>query len=415
MQMSYEQLKEKLFGDLDIGSAVNAAIAPLLKSMEEKIEDGKIPAPQNWEDAKADILASTLVKDIGGGFSRTHGGSVVNLASKQIPFISLGKGMAEWVQNVRKMADDPGLRKRLISGREKALVEGQDQAGGYLVPDEFAAVMVQYQEEGTIIWPRATIWPMMRQTLSLPKLAQAATTGGDHFAGVAFTWGAEATDKSESEPEFESLELMAKKLSGYTESSDELLEDNDVNLANFLVNLFGRAWYYTTDSQFLSGTGVARPLGIIQDPAVTVVSRITANRVRRADLLAMDNNLPEMFDGGAVWMARKAVLNELRRELDSNGRPLLQEDYKDFGQGQVGTMLGYPVVRTDKTPALGSKGDIVLGNWSHYYIGDRRRVAIESSTEYQFRKDVVAWRVHGRVDGQAAIPEAFIVLDSTTS
>jgi len=279
---------------------------------------------------------------------------------------------------------------------------------------------VQYDTEPAVVWPRATIWPMSTDKLGMPKLKQRPdfdSDAFDHFAGVSFTWTDEGGEKTETEPDFEFLELIAHELSGYTEITDTLIEDSAINIMNFITNLFRRAYVWTTDRVFIRGNGARQPLGIVQDPAVLTVNRQTANAVVYLDLLNMDSKLPSVFDSGAVWMASKKTLNSLRGQVDTNGQPVLQQYYHTgpggVGMSQVMYMLGYPVVKSDaKTYDLGTKGDLILGNWSWYYIGDRKRFTMDASKHYKFRNNKTALRVCGRLDGQAAFPEAFVVLDS---
>ena len=81
--------------------------------------------------------------------------------------------------------------------------------------------------------------------------------------------------------------------------------------------------------------------------------------------------------------------------------------------GVVGpaTLLGYPVKVTEKTPALGTKGDIILAALSAYYIGDRRDMTVAVSPHSRFATDEVEFRFTKRVDGKVALDEAFIALD----
>jgi HK97 family phage major capsid protein len=62
--------------------------------------------------------------------------------------------------------------------------------------------------------------------------------------------------------------------------------------------------------------------------------------------------------------------------------------------------MGYPIVWTEKLPALGTQGDILLANWPDYLVGDRQATTIDASMHYRFRYDLMAWRAVHRVDGQ---------------
>jgi len=304
------------------------------------------------------------------------------------------------------------------------LQENNDPTGGYTVPEEFSATMVQYDTEPAIVWPRATVWPMSTDKLGMPKLAQRADADAadwDHFAGVSFTWTEEGGQKTETEPSFEFLELVAHELSGYTEVTNILLEDSAINILNFLTGLFRRAWIWFTDKSFLRGNGARQPVGVLQnDPAVLVVARAVAGTVTYADVINMENKLPSVFEDGAVWMCNKRVLNALRNERSALTGELILQQFYHTGPGGVGSkmveyLLGYPVIRADqKTHAIGTRGDICLGNWMWYYIGNRKGFTMDSSKHFRFRSNRHALRVTGRVDGQAAIPEAFVVLGDVT-
>ena len=341
-------------------------------------------------------------------------GSVISLKNKNAPWIRLGEQMKEFAEGMREFIKSKGVVSKFLQ-------ENSDPAGGYLVPEEFQATLIQYDTEPAVIWPRATIWPMNTDKLGMPKLKQRPDEDAadwDHFAGVSFSWTDEGGQKSETEPEFEFIELIAHELSGYTAVTNTLLEDSAINLMNFLTGLFRRAYIWMTDRSFIRGTGARQPLGIVTDPAVLTVNRTTSGVVTFADLLAMDSKLPSVFDANAIWITSKKVLNSIRGQVDTNGQPILQEFYSgaaSYGAAASTYMLGYPVVKADgKVYGQGVKGDIILCDPSWYYVGDRKRFTFDMSTHYLFRNNKTALRVCGRLDGQCAFPEAFVVLDLTT-
>ncbi len=350
-----------------------------------------------------------------GGYKVTTQGSIMDMHNARAPFIKLSEEMEGFAEAMREYIKSKG---NIIP---KLLQENTDPSGGYLVPEEFRATMIQYDTEPAVVWPRATIWPMVADKIGMPKLAQRPDeddSNFDHFAGVAFTWTDEGGSKTETEPSFEFLELVAHELSGYTEITDILLEDSAINLMNFLVNLFRRAYIWYTDRSFIRGTGARQPLGVVSDPAVTVVARQTAGAFVYTDAINMANQLPSVFDANAVWFMNKRVVNSVRNERDDNAALLLQQFYQagppGIGHGQILSMLGYPVVLTDnKTYALGTTGDVILGDWTQYYIGDRKRFTMDVSKHFKFRTNRTAMRITGRLDGQPAISEAFCVLGTT--
>jgi HK97 family phage major capsid protein len=70
------------------------------------------------------------------------------------------------------------------------------------------------------------------------------------------------------------------------------------------------------------------------------------------------------------------------------------------------TILGRPVIFSEKAPALGTTGDINFVDLSYYLIGDRQAVAVAASEHAFFQNDQVAYRIIERVDGRPWLQSA---------
>jgi HK97 family phage major capsid protein len=70
------------------------------------------------------------------------------------------------------------------------------------------------------------------------------------------------------------------------------------------------------------------------------------------------------------------------------------------------TILGRPVIFTEKTSALGTTGDINFVDLSYYLIGDRQQVRVDSSEHFLFQNNQVAYRLIERVDGRPWLQSA---------
>lgn len=354
----------------------------------------------------------------GGGLIKTIEGSVINMNDYYHPWVQMSPKMAKFIDGFKLMVR--GAPKEAVV---KLLQENDDTAGGYLCPEEFIAQMVQYDTEPAIMWPRATIWPMTTDKVGFPKLEQRPDEDAadfDHFAGISWTWTEEAHEKAETQPEFGFLELIAHELAGYTELSNTLIEDSAINILNFITGLFRKSYVWYTDRSFIRGNGARCPLGIVSDPAILTVPRAVAGTFTYADALDMDSKFPSVFQDGGVWFMNKKVLNALRGQVDTVGQPVLQQFYHSLpagvGMSQITMLLGYPIVPSDgKTYNIGTKGDVILCNPKWYFIGDRRRFTLDTSPHFKFRSNRTAIRVCGRLDGQPAFSEAFVVLDDVTS
>lgn len=359
------------------------------------------------------LVKSLPFAKVDGDYMSTKQGSILNLKNKQSPWVALSDEMTEWVKDFAQY-----LKSGTVS---KLMSEGVDTDGGYLVPEEFKAIMIMYDAEPTLVWSRATVWPMGGEKMSFPKLQQnpdVDSEGFDHFAGVTFEWTEEGGNKPETQPEFGMLEMIVHELAGYTEITNTLLDDSVINLINYLTRIFRAAWYWVTDKSFIQGTGGKKPLGIINDPSVLSVNRQTTGTIKFQDVLNMEAKMPSVFDNGAVWFITKKGRAALRGQTVSatSDELVLQENFRNLSEGYTMTILGRPAFLADgKIPALGYTGDLIYGNWNQYYVGFRSDFVMDSSRHYKFRSNRTALRCAGRVDGQAAIPQAFVILNAEES
>ena len=317
------------------------------------------------------------------------------------PFIQLSKKMNDFVADMKMLA-----RGGVPMTMQKALAEGGDTTGGFLVPEEFRAEVIMHATEVAIIRPRATVWPMSRDIMTVPTLDQSS----DQFGGVALYWTAESALKVASNPTFGKITLNAKKLIGLCPVPDELLDDAAVNLANFLVTLFGEAIAYEEDKKFIQGTGMGEPLGIIKTVGIQVFARKTSSRIKIDDIIGMYKTLPAWADAGAVWLTSKAGLGQLLLiDIEATNKSLLW--MPDLRGAPTLTLMGKPILLTEKVDTtIGNQGDIILGNLTYYAIGDRSGLAVTSSIHDRFRYDETTFRFVKRVDGQPSVASAFVVL-----
>src|SRR5262249_53466680 len=150
----------------------------------------------------------------------------------------------------------------------------------------------------------AFVQPMASATLQFPYLdittVQAAGTS-PFFGGVTMNWTEEAQTRTETEPQFKMMELKAHELSGYSVSSNVLLQDSAFGLEKFLMTLFARAIAWFEDFAFLQGNGVGKPQGILTAPCAAVVNRQGANLVQFQDVANMYSKLLPSSQGQGFW------------------------------------------------------------------------------------------------------------------
>ena len=412
-----KQLKVAM-GGTEFTEMINTEIKTALEGMQGKLT-GDPQIGGSLKRTSMELVRSALpYHRVDGNMLVTRQGSILDMNKKSAPWVQLSPEVEGWFKEFAGYTKAGGLDGAARIG--KLLQESSDPSGGYLVPEEFKATMLMYDTEPAVIWPRATVWPMGSDKLGMPKLGQdpgkLEDDDSDFFAGVDFTWTDEGGTKAETEPNFEFIELIAHELSGYTPVTNQLLDDSVINLVNFLTILFRAAWIWHTDKKFIRGSGANQPLGIVTDPQIYTQPRQTANTVTFTDLNNMWTLLPAVFEAGAIWLMNKQVIADIRDERDTNNALLLQEQYSALAEGYQQTIFGVPVVKADyKTYPMGTKGDVILCNPRYYYIGDRQNFTMDASRHYLFRSNKTAFRVTGRLDGQPAVSEAFVVLDDVAA
>jgi HK97 family phage major capsid protein len=301
-----------------------------------------------------------------------------------------------------------------------ALGDSSGATGGYTVPPDFYNQLVTIMEESTFFRQRAFQVPMASATLQIPYLdittVQSAGVS-PFFGGVQMYWTAEAQTRTETEPAFKQLELKANELSGYSVSSNILLQDAAFGLEKFLYTLFGRAIAWYEEYAFLQGNGTGKPMGVLNAGALAVVNpRANANQIGLADVAKMFGKLLPSSQTKACWATSPTCIQQLIQLADAGNRALfLPEYYGGFHQKVTWTLLGLPVYITEKLPALGTQGDIILIDPSLYVIGDRQQIEVAASEHVNFLKNQMTWRVVERIDGQPWMDKVVTLQDGTTT
>ena len=288
--------------------------------------------------------------------------------------------------------------------RLKILGESEGDAGGFLVPEEFRTTLMTLALEEAIVRPRAFTMPMASDRLRIPAIRD-TTHASNVFGGVSVNWTPESGTISASEPTFSQIALTAKKLTGHTISSNELLADSAVGLSALLTQLFGQAIRYFEDDAFIAGDGAGEPVGFnnSNNPALVSVAKETG---QAADTIVWENlvnmyarMLPSSL-GRAVWIANPDTfpqLATLQLSVGTGGSAIW------INNGQAGppaSILGRPLVFSEKMNTVGDAGDIMFADLSYYAIGDRQSVTVASSPHVRFTTDETVWRFIERLDGR---------------
>lgn len=228
---------------------------------------------------------------------------------------------------------------------------------------------------------------------------------------------------------FNQITLDGYKVAGFVPVCNSILEDNDVNLAGWIVEMLSEAVGLAMDKAILYGKGAASkmPLGIVTRLAQSAQpSDYPANAPAWVDLYT--SNIIKI-DGttstGAEFWAQlmEAIGNTYTRY--SRGEMFWAMNSKTYAKLRsklitftatgdvVANLYGTLPVITGNVDVLEfiPDGDIIGGYGDLYLLALRSGMTIESSREVQFIQDNTVFKGKQRADGMPVIPGAFVAIN----
>ncbi len=280
--------------------------------------------------------------------------------------------------------------------------EGVGALGGFSVPEEFGSFLLDSSLQDEVVRPRATVHPMQSSTKHVPAWDSLDKTGGALYGGLSIEWLAELQAGTNQEARMRSMTLNAQKAAIFANVSNELLQDSadfEANLGKAIISAIG----YGLDQAFLTGNGIGRPVGVLNDPALLTVARTgfpsTAPGDNYVDMVAMYNQLHKAGPGRAGWYVHPDVVPELQTMTDVNGNLIWQGNARE----SVPTSLfGLPIIITEKLPGFTNQGDILLANLFHYQVGIRKEIYLDKNQAPGWQQDYSSYRCILRADGQGS-------------
>lgn len=228
--------------------------------------------------------------------------------------------------------------------------------------------------------------------------------------------------------DFNQITLDGFKVAGYVAVCNSLLEDNDVNLASWIVEMLSEAIGLAEDKAILYGKGAGRkmPLGIVTRLAqeskptdypatapawvdlhtsniITIPTASTGEVFWAALAVAAGNTFTRYSRGERFWAMNSKTLATLQSKAilaTALGR------YVTF-DGMTMPIIGGDVEILEFIP----DGDIVGGYGDLYLWAQRSGMTIEASREVQFIQDNTVFRGKERADGMPVIPGAFVAIN----
>lgn len=356
-----------------------------------------------------------------------------------------------------KVAQAVAGKFQIDAKANEAIIEEQDNRGGYLVSREVAGAILRIAASVGTVMSQAMKWPMKTDELGIPNYTGAFLTGSYLGVDVAGT----VTGLT-----FGQAVLIAKKWQLAFVVGNDLLADASVNLADWLLAIGGEALANMTDQQGLVGGTTSYPgpfVGILGLPVGAsgngaVVTQYYAGNSSTSGYTKFSNNstttTPNGFDvlgdcsnmignleesvlEGAAFYMHRTVWAALRVQKDTAGNFILPLAGLNMLGGTTvglsmdpvggpikpaGQVLGFPVYTNRWMPSLptgnaatANTAFIIFGNLKAMAFGDKGEMRVAQFESGAFGgKEVALADQRGIVYKHrhaltVVLPQAFVV------
>lgn len=295
----------------------------------------------------------------------------------------------------------PGQQQLLTENRyfnstaeQRALSAITGSAGGYTVPQDFYARMIE----------AAKPWGGMREVgctvintdtgndLPIPMNNDTSNIGEIVSESAAVT---------EQDTVFTQKILKAHKYSSKKVLVPlELLQDSFFDIEAWLANILGVRIGRITNLHFTTGSGVDQPQGVVtgaSEGKVGATGQTTS--VTYDDLIDLEHSVNRAYRRSPAcgWMFADTTLKAIKKLKDSQQRPLWQPGLE---VREPDTIMGYRYTVNDDVPAMAASAkSILFGDFSNYFIRDVMAVTLFRMGEKYIENGQIGFLCFSRHDG----------------
>ena len=294
-----------------------------------------------------------------------------------------------------------------VSAIKTVMVEAQQTLGGYVVPVDWQANVIKRLQGLVVMRGKAQLATTSRDAIEWPTL-----TGGDaqYSSAVRVVWvdetptaGTAATNLTFGQERIPVHTVMAE-----TFLSQNLVEDAAFDLPGMLAEMFAEAAAIDEDNQFLTGSGVGRPQGLL--PGSANSRSLTEANSGNASALTWDGLIDliyapnSQYRSDCIFIGEKATYKAIAKLKDGNGQYLWRDRFGNNVSegGELTRLMGYEVYEQEAMSTIAASAyPLLFGDPRGYVIVDRVGMSInrymDSSTA---RINQVCYVMRRRLGGQ---------------
>lgn len=317
---------------------------------------------------------------------------------------------------------------RLVRNDASGANETTGADGGYLVPPDYAAGVIDLIQEQSILLPQARRVTIAGNRLIEAYLVESKRDDGHRHGGVLAYWKGEAQQYKASKPTFGERTTQLDKLTAICPVTEELLMDEPA-IESTLDTKVAQEFAWKADAAIFNGSGSgSMPLGMVMpttNAALVTVDKESgqaAGTVNVQNILKMWNRMPAQCRANAKWYINQDLELQLMQLMMGTDTVATSDSGVTVSFGgplwlpagaygnENGKLLGRDVIPLEQAAAVGAVGDIAFLDATQYLIVERAGINKQTSMHMYFDTDEVAfkfsWRVGGRPDWMTAITGA---------
>ena len=345
-----------------------------------------------------------------------------------LPGVDEGKEQFSFMRAINAIVtgdwQNAGFEKEVFENTRKrtAMSAGSDTAGGYIVPSEYVAEIIELLRAESIVMAlgATSLTGLVGVPVELPK-----QTGG----ATAY-WVGENSAITESALTVGQITLTPKAVAALVKLSNRLLRLSNPSIETMIRNDIGTVLALEIDRASLRGSGAnTEPIGIANTTGINTVTIGTNGGAPTFDYLSnmqYELQLDNAFRGKLGYAFHPATRKKLLQTKiaqysgDTGGEYIIQPMVSD---AQLQSWMGFPYKMTTQIPITLTKGtatdctEIYFGNWAELIVGSWGGLEIMASKETSdaFEKNQTWIRIIQEVDVAVRHAESFCLINDATT
>lgn len=202
--------------------------------------------------------------------------------------------------------------------------------------------------------------------------------------------------------DFTRIKTEAHKVVSLVKVANAFVTDNAFDIKKHLPKRFAKVFGRAEENLFINGMGEGQPVGILND-TLGAETGVTTTDVTFDDVINLYMSVKAKHRKHGVWLMNDETALAIRKLKDKDGNYLWQEN--------MDTILGKPVYISEFMPSIAiGKKVIAFGDFSYYWILNRRPLAVRALKEKFELYDQTGYLAMEYIDGKLVNKEAIKVM-----